>query len=361
MFDAIGLGSFETFGIVADAPAERIAFIEEQRGFGIDESGAGNGGGDFPGSTVKPAKTASEGAAENAFLNPGLALFKFFVRRETGQFCTSAGAAWRTVEGFAGALNEVARMGSGNCWRAEKFDVIDLREALIIDGLANLPTEFGKLVSIGKREIVTVSFGEKKPISTPGDITADRSGTRNFDGERAFGPPAWDVCHRHLAVFVQGGSDNTNGRLDAVPAGMNAAHVGESGNEPNGSMAAHAEVTDVIEEDDTCDAGRIGRFEQGCANDNIGAAGFIYDCGTKGVMTFAKSFEPVLHAAMTEVRPTTDDDASRLAAGVGVYDGDSSHWENAECRMKNREPQPGCRFRSWTILRLASGCSEIAN
>jgi hypothetical protein len=46
---------------------------------------------------------------------------------------------------------------------------------------------------------------------------------------------------------------------------------------------------------------------------------------------------------------------------VRVYDGDSSHEENAECRMKNGEPQLGYRFRSWTMLRLVSSCSEISN
>src|SRR5262249_44839168 len=157
MCDAIGPGSFMTFRIVANAPAERIAFIEEQGGFGIDECGAGNGRGDFSRSAVEPAKAASECAAKDAFLNAGFIFFEFFVGRKAGKFGAGAGAARRTIEGFAGALDKIAGMRAGDCGRAEKFDVIDFRKALIVDGFTNAPAKVGKLFSVGERQIVAVS------------------------------------------------------------------------------------------------------------------------------------------------------------------------------------------------------------
>jgi hypothetical protein len=52
-------------------------------------------------------------------------------------------------------------------------------------------------------------------------------------------------------------------------AGMNAAHMGQSGYKANGSMTAHAEITHVVEENDPGGTGRIGRFEEGCADNDI--------------------------------------------------------------------------------------------
>jgi hypothetical protein len=39
----------------------------------------------------------------------------------------------------------------------------------------------------------------------------------------------------------------------------------------------------------------------------------------------AKNVEPIGHAPTTEVGCTADDDASRFATGVRVYDGNASH------------------------------------
>src|SRR5262249_44299746 len=99
---------FMTVGVVADAPTERIAFIKQQGGFGIYKGGASNGRRDFSGGAVEPTKTAGERAAEDAFLNPGLAFFEFFVRGEAGKFGAGARAAGRTIVSLARALDEVA-------------------------------------------------------------------------------------------------------------------------------------------------------------------------------------------------------------------------------------------------------------
>src|SRR5437879_6299250 len=126
-------------GILADAPTERITLIQQQGGLGIDKGGASNGGSDFSRRAVQPAKSPRKGAAEDAFLDPGFALFEFCVGGEAGKFGAGAGAARGAVIGLARALNKIARVGARDGSRAEEFDMIDLRKALGIDCLANTP------------------------------------------------------------------------------------------------------------------------------------------------------------------------------------------------------------------------------
>jgi len=90
-------------------------------------------------------------------------------------------------------------------------------------------------------------------------------------------------------------------------------------------VAAHAEVTDVVEENDSGSAGGIGGFEKSCANDDVRAARFIYNCRAESVKLVAKNAKPIGHAAAAEVGSAADDYASRFATGVRVYDRDSSH------------------------------------
>lgn len=108
-----------TLGIVANSPAEWIAFVEQQRGFRIDESSAGNGRRDFSGSAIEPSKAARECAAEDAFLDPRLIFVEFFVRGKAGEFGAGSGATWGTIKSFARALDEIAGVSTGDGWRAK--------------------------------------------------------------------------------------------------------------------------------------------------------------------------------------------------------------------------------------------------
>jgi hypothetical protein len=110
----------------------------------------------------------------------------------------------------------------------------------------------------------------------------------------------------------------------------NAAQMGKSGNEADGPVPAHAKVADIVEKYHARDAGWVGRFEEGRADDHIGAARLVYDGGTERVMLVAKNFQSVRDAAAAEIGSATDDNASRFATGVRVYDGDAPHWENEE-------------------------------
>ena len=78
--------------VFADAPAEGVTFIEQQCGFGIDESRAGNSGRDFTCRFVQPTVASCEGAAQNAFLDPRFPFLELRVSRKAGELCARAGA-----------------------------------------------------------------------------------------------------------------------------------------------------------------------------------------------------------------------------------------------------------------------------
>lgn len=102
-------------------------------------------------------------------------------------------------------------------------------------------------------------------------------------------------------------------------------------------MAAHAEVADVVEEYDASSARGVGWFKQCTTNDDIGPAGFIYNGGAKGIVFIAKNVQPIGHGAAAEVGTAADDDASRFATGMRVYDGNTPHRKKEEWRIKNAE------------------------
>jgi hypothetical protein len=315
---------------VADAPAEGIPFVEQQRGFGIHESGASDGRSNFARSAIKPAKSTSESTAENAFLNPRLVFFEFLVGSKAREFGAGAGAARGTIECFAGTLNKIAGMRAGNGRWTEKFDVINFRKALIVDRLANAPTEFSELFSIGERQVVSVLFGEEKPVATPRDITPNGTHAGNLSNKGFFRAPTRNVDDGDFAIFMKGRRDDANRCLDAMLARTNAAHVSESRDQPNGSVTAHAQITDVVEENDAGDTGGIGWFEKRCADNNIGATRFVYDSGAEGVVLIAENVKSIGHRPTAKVGSAADDNARRFPAGMRVYDGNALHGGNEE-------------------------------
>ena len=98
-------------------------------------------------------------------------------------------------------------------------------------------------------------------------------------------------------------------------------------------VSAHTEVTDVIEKDDTSDARLVARFNQQHTNQHIRPARLVDDRGTKLIVLFAKNLSAFRDRARAKVGPATDDDARRLAAGVGVDDVDFHFGEDIWLRI----------------------------
>ena len=85
-------------------------------------------------------------------------------------------------------------------------------------------------------------------------------------------------------------------------------------------MAAHTEVSDVVEEDHAGGAVAIDGLAEECSDDDVGTAGFGYYGGTEVVVVAAKTLEAFGERAFAEVGGSGNHEARRLAAGVRIDD-----------------------------------------
>ena len=123
-----------------DAPAKRVALIENERRLGTHICGASNRGADDALRLVEPIEMTGELTAENAFLCPFAACLQFSIRRETGKLRARAGAARGTVIRFSGTEDEIPGIPATSR-RTEQFNVIHLRKSLRVHRHANAPCE----------------------------------------------------------------------------------------------------------------------------------------------------------------------------------------------------------------------------
>jgi hypothetical protein len=56
-------------------------------------------------------------------------------------------------------------------------------------------------------------------------------------------------------------------------------------------VPAHPEITDIVEENHSCCATRVGWFAEQRADDGIRAARLVHHGGTESIEFFAKDFE----------------------------------------------------------------------
>ncbi len=90
--------------------------------------------------------------------------------------------------------------------------------------------------------------------------------------------------------------------MRCAPAAI-AAEMGERRDEADGAVAAHAEVSDVVEEDHAGGAARIdGLAEQG-ADDEIGTARLVDHGGAELIEIATEALAPLGHRAGAEIGP----------------------------------------------------------
>src|SRR6185312_5508432 len=113
----------------------------------------GDGGHHFTLAAIQPAKAAGEAAADETLLHPRLALRELPVGRETGEFRARPRAAGRAVVGASRAEHEIAaaRLRERRC--AEELHVVDLGEALLVDGTAHARGKGRQSLEIGEVDL----------------------------------------------------------------------------------------------------------------------------------------------------------------------------------------------------------------
>jgi len=291
------------------------------------------------------AEAAFEDGAEDAALPPDFAGGELAVGEEAGELGAGTGAAGGAIVGLAGAEDEVGAVviravGAVAGW-AEELDVVDglavgAGDALSGEGLKDGPGVFGEVVYILQGEGLAVVLDEIEPVSSPGDIACDCAIAGDVDWDGGGGAVAGDVLYRDGAGGVEGGADDADCRFDAVGSGPDSAQMREGDDQSDGAVTAHAEVTDVIEEDDAGDAGGVDGFAEDGSDDDVGAARLVNDGGAEGIVEALEAVHAVGEWALAEVRASGQDEAGGLSAGVGVQDRDTANrfvYGHLQCRQ----------------------------
>src|SRR5579864_2147750 len=117
------------------------------------------------------------------------------------------------------------------------------------------------------------------------------------------------------------GRDNAGRRLDAMrPRRFDLTEVLEGGGESDDAVAAHRQISGVVEKDHCRGVRRIRRGTQKRADERLVTARLVDDRAAKAIEGVAKTVAALGDRASAEVRTAFDDDACRLAGGVAIDD-----------------------------------------
>ena len=147
------------------------------------------------------------------------------------------------------------------------------------------------------------SRDEEEPIAAPRHVPRDVADA--FDGDRHVRRQAiaGDVFQRHRVPSVVIERNAAHGRFEQVPARGDPSQVAQRDGDADRSVAAHAEIADVVEEDHAGDAGRIlGRAQQR-TDQHVGAARLADDRPPEVVVDGSKSLAPLGQGPRTKVGP----------------------------------------------------------
>src|ERR1700733_5683204 len=148
----------------------------------------------------------------------------------------------------------------------EEFYVVDefvvrSSDSLLLKCAADCSCYRNQLRTIRQREFVGILAYEEEPVTSPCDIAYEEAVAGNVDLHCCSMAEAWDVVYRNASIIVQIGGDVSDRRLQLVHAWSDSAQVGECDHYADGSVTAHAEVADVVEEDDGCGCVGSDRLE----------------------------------------------------------------------------------------------------
>lgn len=96
------------------------------------------------------------------------------------------------------------------------------------------------------------------------------------------------------------------------------SHMRQGCNQSNRAVAAHAEISNVVKEDDTDAALWIMRFAQQRSYDDVRSSRLVYDCGAEQIMIPTKTGQARREWSSPEVRTTANHKPRRFSARVGI-------------------------------------------
>lgn len=307
--------------------AKGVVRVDDDVGLAGDERGAGDLRIDF---AVLDMDSAFENAANDAFLAPEVARLEFAIGVKAGQLRTGAGAAGRAVIFLAGAQNEILAVNSGNDGGPVQLDVIDFMavsaaDSVFVERAANRPGEIGKRGDVLHAQFQRIVFHQEKPVAGPRHIAVDRAVAGDIHRYIRCRPAARDVQDAHFARWMQRCGDPTDGGLYNVFPDADSSQVGKRHDQTNGAMHAHANESDVVEEDDPGGRGRVNRLAKNSADHHFGAARLGDQRFAQIIVVRSEAREALGHPTGAEVGPACHQDARWLPAGMGIDDVETTH------------------------------------
>ena len=103
---------------------------------------------------------------------------------------------------------------------------------------------------IREHEIARRDRSEEEPVAAPGDVSAHGSETSDFDRDRLGKTIALDILDRRRAAVDELHADRSDRRLEAMAPRLEPAHIAQGHGKADRAVAAHAEISDIVEEDD---------------------------------------------------------------------------------------------------------------
>src|SRR5579863_4272142 len=206
---------------------------------------------------IRPGLEArAKAAADDALLNPDLAGAQFSVGGEAGELGAGPGPAGRAVVGAARAEDEIAAHRVARPRGGEKLDMVDSRavppthaqrQKRVMNGGRGLgqAADIGKLKLAGRR-----GRSEEEPVAAPRDIALDLAEPLDLDRDRFGEAITLDILDNGCRIVDQFDADDSDRRLEAMAPSPEAPHMGERDGEADRPVAAHAEIADIVEEDD---------------------------------------------------------------------------------------------------------------
>src|ERR1700722_12402889 len=239
--------------LAAKSVPERVPRIFQELAFGTDKRASADTRENAPGRTQFEAR--AEAAADDAFLHPDLAALQFPIGVEAGQLGAGSGSTWRPVISSARAENEVAAVRVVRSRGTKELDMVDqgavlAAHALSLKRIANRGGRHRQRSHVREYKIARRKRSEEEPIAAPRDISAHGAKARNLDLNRFGETVALNILDRRRAIVDQFHADHADRGLEAMASGLEPAHMRKRHGKADRAVAAHADISDIVEEDD---------------------------------------------------------------------------------------------------------------
>ena len=214
-------------------------------------------------------------------------------------------------------------MVAGCLSRRHQLDVVDLGAAA--------PGHTGRHQRLAHRPGITRQFfdrvhvqrqassrAQEEPVAAPGHVTDHGAKTRHLQRDARQVPVGGHVVDRHLARAMQFDLHRAHRRVERITARLYPAQVFQRGHQADGPVAAHAQITHVVEEHHRRQRAGLARRQQHGPHQHVVAARLAHGGAPVVVVLRTQPVDSLCQRLVGQVRETRQHNAGRLAAGMRI-------------------------------------------